>query len=379
MGYQTSSQGPVGHLPEKGAGAALLGFGALGLLAFFVSSVVAVFAASSTAGGAVILVVAVIAILAIATYRKRQKVTASLVLLGLAALWVVLGGVIVFKNHWLAFTPAAWVLNALFIAALVSGAWSTIKTWLRIIAGLLAVSLVIATAVFPRPPDGDGPFDTAEEWRIDVEVKDDTGEPLQSALVLCGAVMNWESKLGLAATLARETDSNGRIPTWEFKEDPRLKIVICSAWKNANDGNAGYPPMTKFVFSIAGGDKYKLDFALVENPHPDIAFLTFNLSGDYEQPWYYLDFQLWAGEPVGYFGSRDSSAQPLQTKSWNELHGNGFAIPAATATRDLHLRYRYEGPDGKELGPPYSETRTFHFGAIAPGTRKRLSLRIPNR
>ena len=31
-----------------------------------------------------------------------------------------MGGMVVFKNHWLAFTPAAWVLNGLYIAALVS-------------------------------------------------------------------------------------------------------------------------------------------------------------------------------------------------------------------------------------------------------------------
>lgn len=374
-----SSKGKIGHDPNEGAGVVLLFFVGIGLLIFFVGSAVSVFAASLTAGAAVILVIAVTAILAAALYRKQQRVSVSLVLLSLSALWAALGGTIVFENHWLAFTPAAWALNALFVAALVSGTWSAINSWLKIITALLAGSLVTTTVVLPRPPGGEGPLDTAEEWRIDVEVKDDNGGSLQGALVLCGAVMNWEYELRLAEMLARETDRDGRIPTWEFKEDPRLKIVICNAWKNANDGNAGYPSASQLIFSIAGGGEYKLDFSLVENPHPDIAFLAFDLSGDYEQAWYTLQFELWAGEPVGYFGSREGSAQLFNTKAWNELRGNGFALPAATAAQDLQLRYHYEGPGGEGLVPPYNEIRTIHLGAIEPGTRKRFSLQIPNR
>jgi hypothetical protein len=359
----------VGRDPTEGAGGALLFAGALGLLVLFASSAAAVFAASIIAGAAVILVIALTAIIAAVVYRKQQRVTVSLVLLGLSALWAALGGIIVFKTHSLAFAPAAWVLNVLFAAALLS-VWSTINTWLKALAALFAFALFTATVFLPRPPGGDGPLDTAEEWSIDVEVKDDHGEPLQGALVLCGTVMRWKYALGLDEALIRETDRHGRVPTWKFIEDPRFKIVICNASKTANDGNAGYPPVTQFVLSIAGGGESKLDFALVENPHLDIAFLELDLSGDYGQRWFILQFELWAGE---------GSAQPFQTKAWNELRGNGFAIPAATATQDLHLRYHYEGPGGEGLVPPYNELRTIHLGAIEPGTRKRLSLRIPDR
>jgi hypothetical protein len=359
----------LGRDPTEGAGGALLSMGALGLLFLFASSAAAVFAASVIAGAAVILVIALTAIIAAAVYRKQRRMTVSLVLLGLSALWATLGGIIVFKTHSLAFTPAAWILNALFAAALLS-VWSTINALLKALAALFAFALFTATVVLPRPPGGDGPLDTAEEWSIDVEVKDDHGEPLQGALVLCGAVMRWKYVLEPDEALIRETDRNGRVPTWEFKEDPRFKIVICNASKNANDGNAGYPPVSQFVISIAGGGEYKLDFALLENPHPDIAFLELDLSGDYAQPWFTLQFELWAGE---------DSAQPFQTKAWNELRGSGFTIPAATATQDLRLRYHYEGPGGEGLVPPYNEFRTIHLGTIEPGTRKRLSLRIPDR
>lgn len=359
----------LGRDPTEGAGGALLFMGALGLLVLFASSAAAVFAASVLAGAAVIFVIALTAIIAAVVYRKQRRVTVSLVLLSVSALWAALGGIIVFKTHALAFTPAAWVLNALFAAALVS-VWSTINALLKTLAAFFAFALFAATVVLPRPPGGDGPLDTAEEWSIDVDVKDNHGEPLQGASVLCGAVTKWEYVLKLDEALIRKTDRHGRVPTWEFKEDPRFKIVICNASKNENDGNAGYPPVSQLLVSIADGGEYKLDFVLVENPHPDIAFFELDLSGDYEQPWFTLQFELWAGE---------NSAQPFQTKAWNELRGSGFAIPAATATQDLQLRYHYEGPGGEGLVPPYNEFRAIHLGAIEPGTRKRLSLRIPDR
>jgi hypothetical protein len=232
--------------------------------------------------------------------------------------------------------------------------------------------------VLPRPPGGDGPLDTAKQWSVDVDVVDENQQPLEGALVLCNAVLSWKTDLGLSETFAKQTDQEGRIPTWEFDEDPRLKVVICSVWKNSDDGNAGYPPETQFVISPLGGGEYELHFTLTENPHPDVAFLTLDLSGDYEQAWYTLQFELWSSEPVGYFGSRDG-VQPLQSKSWSELRGNGFTIPADIAALELRLRYFYEGPGGEGFVPPYSEIQTISLGAIAAGTRNRLNLIIPAR
>lgn len=369
----------LGRDPNQGMGAALLGFGGIAVLIFLATSAVAVFQASFAAGAVVVLVIAVSAALAIAVYRNQKRVTASLTLLGLAALWAAVAGTVVFKHHLLAFTPAAWIFNVLFVAGLLSGAWSSINVWLKTIAALLALSSVTAILLLPRPRGGEGPFDTAEEWRINVEVKEREGGPLQSASVFCAAVMKWKYELSFAPTLARETDRDGRIPTWEFKEDPRLKIVICNAWKTPNDGNAGYPPASQLVVSIASGGEYKLDFELVENPHPDLAFLTFDLSGDYDNGPYALQFELWSGNPVGYFGQHESSAQPFQTKSWQELRRGGFAIPSEVATQDMQLRYHYQGTDREGYILNYNETRTIQVGAIEPGTRKRLDLRIPNK
>jgi hypothetical protein len=363
--------------PNRGAGGAMLGFGALIALVFAGVSIASVFAASVFAGGAVILIVAVIVLIAVMVARKEQKPTPALVLLGLSALWAAFGGTIVFDNHWLAFTPAAWVLNLLFVGALVGGAWTKISGWLKALAALLALSLVTATVLLPRPPGGEGPLDTAEKWKIDIDVADKAeGAPLEGALVLCGTVLRWEDALALADTMARTTDRAGRVETWEFDEDPRLKIVICNAWKNANDGNAGYPPESQVVLAPAGGGEYQLHFALNENAHPATSFVTVAASGGFEQqPWYALEFELWDGEPQGNFGQRDGP-QPLQRKSWSELRGGGFTLPAADG-RELNLRYHYEGPGGEGLVPPYNEVRTAAVGAVAGGTRRRIELTVP--
>ena len=364
--------------PNQGAGGAMLGLAALIGVVFAGVSLASVFAASVFAGAAAILVVAAIALIAVMVARKEQRPTPALVLLGLSALWAAFGGTIVFDNHWLAFTPAAWVLNVLFVGALVAGAWAKISGWLKALAALLALSLITATALLPRPPGGEGPFDTAEKWKIDIDVSDKAeGAPLAGALVLCGTVMGWESVLTLADTMARTTDRAGRVETWEFDEDPRLKIVICNAWKNANDGNAGYPAESQIVLAPAGGGEYRLHFALGENAHPDTSFVTVEASGGFDRhSWYTLVFEIWAGEPQGYAGARDGP-QPLQRKSWSELRGGGFALSAADGQSDLQLRYHYEGPGGEGLVPPYNEVHTVPVGAVAGGTRRRLELVVP--
>ncbi|MDZ4868199.1 MAG: hypothetical protein SGI91_12840 [Alphaproteobacteria bacterium] len=350
-----------------------LGGGVLGLVALGIAFEASVWA------GAVLLVAAVVAVFfAVLAGSNAERVTPPVALLLAAAVWSLLAGLIVFEWHWLAFTPAAWVFDALFVAALVAGAWKNLKAWAKFLAALTAAALVTATMVVPRPPGGDGALDTVEKWTVDVEVADKAdGTPLEGARVLCGTVMQWDGALALADTMARTSGRDGKVETWEFDEDPRLKIVICNAWKDANDGNAGYPAQTQVVLAPAGGGEYKLSFALDETAHPDTAYLTFDLSGAFaEQPWYYLTFEVWDGEPQSGFGDR-TGPQPIARKQWGEIRGGGFTLPVADAARDLTLRYRYEGPNGPELGPPASEEHTLQVGPIAAGSRRRLSLTIP--
>jgi hypothetical protein len=365
--------------PNEGAGGAMLGFAALGALVFAGFSIASVFAASLAAGVATLLAVAVVVLVTAMVAHKERHLTPALVLLCLSALWAGLSGTIVFDNHWLAFTPAVWVLNGLFVAALAAGAWAKIAGWVKALAALFSASLVVAAMLLPRPPGGEGPFDTAEKWKIDIEVTDKAdGAPLEGALVLCGTVMSWENALTLADTMARTTDRAGRVETWEFDEDPRLKIVICNAWKNADEGNAGYPAQSQIVLAPAGGGEYRLQFPLDENAHPDTAFVTVDLSGTYNQHnWYTLVFEVWRGEPQGYAGAREGP-QPLARKSWSELRASGgFTLSAGDASHDLVLRYHYEGPGGEGLVPPYNEVRVVPVGTVPGGARRRLSLTVP--
>lgn len=366
------------HNPQDNLGAGIVVTIGLGVAVWFGSSGLTVFAASRTAGALLLVALAVCGMLSLAVLRKMGWRSLSFVLLVAAMVWALLGGTVVFNNHWLAFTPAAWVFNGLYVAALISGAWSTAQGWLKMLAGLFATSLIVATVVVPRPPGGEGPGDTAARWKVDVHVLDDHDQPLVNAKVLCASVLSWNRALELSGVEARSTDDEGRIATWEFDEDPRLKVIVANAWKNATEGNAEYPPETQFIVSPRGGGKYQLTFRLVENRHPDVAYLTVDPSGEFEQPWYALQFELWAGEPLREFGSRDGPA-PSQQKPWQSLRHGGFTIPASEAHDDWQLRYFYEGPSGPGLGPPYSELRTIRVGSIEPGTRRTIRVTIPDR
>jgi len=369
--------------PYQGADGALFGFGGLAGLAIIATSMASVFGASVLSGMWILLALAVFIVVLIFVIRNAQRPKAPLALLALGALWTACFGFIVFDNHWLAFTPATWVLDGLFIAALVSGAWTTLKGWAKLLAALTAAALVTASVVLPRPPGGDGPMDTTEKWKIDVDVKDSAdGTPLEGARVLCGTVLPWdmfsEGRLGVEDASARTTRQDGRVDTWEFDEDPRLKLVVCNVWKLADDGNAGYPDMMMLSGVTGGGREEQLHFVLPENPHPDTTYLTLDLSGAFkEKNWFYLTLEVWEGDPQGNVGSTDGP-QPLARKTFAELKG-GFRLSNAQFANGLTLRYRYEGPaSGDGQGPPYEEVQSVPIEPVAAGTRRHIALRIPS-
>ena len=366
--------------PHQGSDGALLGFVGLGVMAVAAWSVLGVFASSVIAGAATLFALLLFGFVIVQVVRAGQVPRLSLGLLAAGAIWTACSGLVVFEYHWLAFTPAAWVMNVLFVAALVTGAWARLEAWAKLLAGLAAAALVVATYVLPRPPGGEGAWDTAEKWKVDVSVVDASDNaPLAGARVLCATVMQWEDTLEFADSAARTTDAQGNVDTWEFEDDNRLKVVLCSAWKNEDDANAGYPVEVQLVAAPVGGGHYAVRLALKEAPHPEVAFLALDLSGAFaSQNWFYLDFELWAGEPDGGWGA-GSGQQPLLKKSYRDLRG-GFRIPAAQASSAMTLRYRYEGPaPGDALVPPYAEVHTVPVDAVPAGGRQRLALEIPAR
>jgi len=338
-----------------------------------------VFAVSLVAGVATIVALLVIVVIAIDAMRKNNVPMPGLVLIWVSAAWALLNGAVTFYWHWLAFTPTIWVLDALFVVALAAGIWKKLSGWAKALAALFAASVAVAAYVVPRPPGGEGAFDTTEKWKIDVQVTDGADQtPIEGASVLCGTVMQWQASLAIDNAAARISDRNGATGTWEFEDDPRLKIAICSVWKDANDGNAGYPVESQIVPVLQGGGEYKLTFALAENEHPDTAFLGLDLSGNYEHEWYYLTFEVWDGQPSVPFGDQ-TGPQPIVRKEWRDLRSAGFVLRSVDAGRNLALRYHYEGPSGPELGPPYNEVESLYVGPIPTGTRRRVALTIPSR
>lgn len=344
-----------------GNDAGLISFIALFPAGAAIIGAVSVFGSSVWTGAIGLVVVAIITTLAIASYYRSDKsVKTGVVLLIIAAVWAGMIGFVSFWMHWLAFTPALWVLSALFVVAFLA-AWRALTGFLRFLAALLAASLIAAAVVLPRPPGGEGPLDTAEEWTVDVRVTDANREPVPGASVLCGAVLSWETVLRPGSIAARETRDDGRIETWQFHEDPRLKIVICNAWKDAGEANAAYPLATKMVYSIKGGGEHKLEFTLKEDAHPDIAFLVVDRVGEHGPSRLRVDLL--------------ADGEKLQSKTGSELTGGGFTIPAALARRNLSLFFDYTGSNGGWV-LAYREDGAVPVGPIPAGTRKKVTLRI---
>lgn len=220
--------------------------------------------ASASTGFIVFILVVTVMMLAGLAERSKPLPKPATVLTICACAWATFGGLLVFKAHWLAFTPAAWVFNGLFLAALFAGVWRGLRLFAKSFAAMLAAFLIVATIVFPRPAGGEGALDTNEKWKIEVIAVDaKKHQPLEDARVLCGTVMRWESELTLPDSAARMTDAEGRA-MWEFDDDPRLKIVICTVWKDF-EGATDYPHQSQIVPAPAGGGEYRLTFAMKED------------------------------------------------------------------------------------------------------------------
>jgi hypothetical protein len=342
-----------------------------------------VYTASTVTACIVIAAICANSLLAWRTYREQlDSMSPAVVLLIVGALWAAITGLVVFEWHWLAFTPAAAVWDALFVLALIIGAWREIGGLLRAFSALTAIVAVAGTIFLPRPAGGEGAFDTANEWKVKVGVSNTEGTPIEAASVLCGTVLKWKQALHTSRAAARLTDAEGTAPEWEFHEDPRLKVVLCEAWKPQTDGNAEFPRKTGAILSIIPKKDYELKIELEEAPHPDRSFVVVDVTGDYARGWYTLAFELWDSVPDESTGRGEGNSHLIQTKSWAELRESGFSVPSTVADRPLYLRYAFEGPsrtpDPDGFGPPYTETRVLRVPTVPPGGRVHMQIRIPD-
>jgi hypothetical protein len=370
-------QGSYSPQHDPGAGAVfLVGIGAV---VASIASLVELFSASMLAGVVALIYIAAAGALLLRLHLKfPQELTIPKLLLAASLACAVWGGAAVFYFQWFSFTIAEWIVTGLYVAGLAAGALAAFETLWRILAILLAAAMVTAILVLPIPRGGEDASDEANHWSVTVHVTDENGAPLKDALAHCGIVMSWERELELDLTAAQSTDAAGKAGPWSFTEDRRLKAVICNALKNGNDGNAGYPMKSGLLLAPHQGEN-ELPISLTENPHPDTAYLAVELESDPGVSWYYLDFELWNGSPEGipFQTKYEGDPQPIAQKSWNDLRGSGFAVPADQAAQDLYLRLKYEGPSSTDLAPPKVEFRTYQLGALDPGGRRGIRVAIP--
>jgi hypothetical protein len=373
MSYSTGQHSQQPYDPNAGAGAALALVAVIGSIIAFVS----LFSYAIVAG-----IVALIYIATATTIGARlhikfpDQLKLPKALLALSIFCAVWAGVVVFSLQWLSFDVAAWIVTGLYVAGLALGALTALDMIWRIIATLLAAAMVVAIVVLPVPAGGEDASKESNRWSVAVVVTDSENQPLSGALAHCAVLMAWQRELAMDVTVARMTNEAGKTEPWRFTEDRRLKVVICNALKQENEGNAGYPLKSALLVSPRQGDN-ELRIALTERPHPDVAYLLVRAS-EPSVNWYYLDFELWAGAPGNIpFGSNSGTFRPIAKKSWRDLRGVGFAIRAGQPTRDLHLRLRYEGPSSDGLTPPKVEVATFRIGDIVLGGRRSVTVPIP--
>jgi hypothetical protein len=369
---QPHSQQPYQD-PNAGAGAFLALAAVVGSIIAFVS----LFSYAIIAGIVALIYIATATTIGARLHIKfpdQLKLPKGLLALSIfCAIWA---GVVVFQLQWLTFDVAAWIVTGLYVAGLVLGALTALEMIWRVIATLLATAMVVAIVVLPVPAGGEDASKESNRWSVAVVVTDSEDQPLSGALAHCAVLMAWEPELAIDVTTARTTNEAGKAEPWRFTEDRRLKVVICNALKQENEGNAGYPLKSAVLVSPRQGDN-ELRIALTERPHPDVAYLLVKAS-EPSVNWYYLDFELWAGAPGNIpFGSNSGTLRPITKKSWRELRGVGFAIRGGQPTRDLHLRLRYEGPSSDGLTPPKVEVATYRIGDIVLGGRRSVTVPIP--
>ncbi len=347
----------------------LVVFGALGAIVLVIAALAGSVAAAIYAG--VYIALAGSLLFGLRAERPGAFRIAFFVLLASGALAAV-SPILVFDWKLFTWTVAEIAVAALYAASLVLGLFASLKAFWRWLAVALALALVAVVVYVPVPKGGEA---EDEGFSVAVSVQDEEGRPLPGALVTCAIAFAWSDGVAVDFDHAHLTDILGHVDPWEFHEDRRLKAVICGATKPAGSGNAGFPAATATVAPILKGEN-EVEIELREKPHPDTAYLDIQLAHPPQASWFYLNYELWPGPPgdIPFGGSAESGQRPIVSASY----ADNFAIPAAEASSDLYLRYRFEGPSASGEGPPSAVIQTVHVGPLEAGRRRVLTLDLPS-
>ncbi|MEI9991269.1 MAG: hypothetical protein WDM86_14635 [Rhizomicrobium sp.] len=339
----------------------LVVFGGLGAVVLAFTALASSVAAAMYAG--VYIVLAGGLLFGLRKERRGSFRTAFFVLLASGAA-AAISPLLVFDWKLFTWTVAEIAVAALYAASLVLGLFAALKPFWRWLAVALALALVAIVVYAPAPKGGEA---ADEGFSVAVSVHDEEGRPLPGALVTCAIAFAWSDGVAIDFDHAHVTDLLGHVDPWEFHEDRRLKAVICGATKPAGSGTAGFPTAMATVAPILKGEN-EVEIDLHENPHPDTAYLDIELAHPPQVNWFYLNYELWPGPPgdIPFGGSAESGQRPIVSARY----ADDFAIPAADASSDLYLRYRFEGPSG-------AVSQTVHVGPLEAGRRRVLTLDVP--
>ena len=272
MGNSTRGTSSAGGGDGLSGAVGLAVFGGIGWLLW------SIFAVSIALGAGTLAFVAICIYLLIHLDKlaRVEKVIAALALVA-AALGAVLLDQLSIENHVVPFAIAGWSIIGLFYVALLAGAWSAVSAFGRLLAMLAGASTVGAMLVLPAPAGSADPADASSEWSVELTVRDGHQAALRGAVAQCSAVMMWGADAATPLTfdllLAQETDDQGKAK-FTFHEDPRLKVVQCTALKENENGptnmqpeeyeftQALYPPRSVVMASPLPAHTYKLDLEL---------------------------------------------------------------------------------------------------------------------
>jgi hypothetical protein len=205
------------------------------------------FAASLLLGGFLVAFVILLIAIEAATKDKRDSVRAANVCLYGSAICLSFGTIPVFALHWLSYPFVGWVATALYLAALLMGLFTALSAFLRVFAALFAAVMIAGLVILPTPSSAFAGEDHSVDWSAKLVVRDANGNPIHLALGRCISVVSWFKSQSVRELMNGDgafTDESGEAE-FHFHEDPRLKVVLCMAFKPASFGmdvGPGYAP-----------------------------------------------------------------------------------------------------------------------------------------
>lgn len=155
---------------------------------------------------------------------------------------------IVFHLQLARFVVVDWLVLLFYLAALLLGLWAVLLNFLKLLAAVMAVLLLIA----PFTPPAE-----KEKWKVEIEVVDETCVPMSQTPAACQAlaVERLRNPVSVDAGVGL-TDEKGE-REFEFSGNPLLKGAICYAFRPSLEGSPVYPLRSTVVpaplIASAGG------------------------------------------------------------------------------------------------------------------------------